>query len=219
MPQDILLAVRLCLRKACRTVKSVEKAPVPPTGTLCSALHCGQMRLPFCPDFSRIRSRQPLQNVWQHGSTLGCLKSSRHTLHVRSLTSCSFSAILLWSRKPDFSFCQRGRNVWEPAYSFLVRGIWNYFASRKRNANSVKLSHDSAFLLAMCTSDASSCSIVEFDSKRRWRKQSQVTVSLNVRKDSVAETLPLPVGTHREAQTSSLNCLVNIQVLDSRFTH
>ena len=30
---------------------------------------------------------------------------------------------------------QRGRKVWEPAYSVLVLGIWNYFASRKRNAN------------------------------------------------------------------------------------
>ena len=31
--------------------------------------------------------------------------------------------------------CQRGRKVWEPASSVLVRGIWNYFASRKRNAD------------------------------------------------------------------------------------
>jgi len=34
------------------------------------------------------------------------------------------------------------------------------------------LSHDSAFLLAACASDALSCSIREFDSKQRWRKQS-----------------------------------------------
>ena len=41
----------------------------------------------------------------------------------------------------------------------------------------------------------------------------QVMVSLNIRKDSIAETLPLPMGTQREAQTSSSNCLVDIQVL------
>ena len=38
--------------------------------------------------------------------------------------------------------------------------------------DAVKLSHDSAFRLALCASDASSCSIAEFDSKRRWTKQS-----------------------------------------------
>ena len=93
MPQDFLLAIRLRIRNVCRTAKSVRNASVPLTGTLCFALHCGQMSVSFCPDFFRIRSRQPLQNVWQHGSTLGSLNSSRHTLHVRS--SCSFSAILL----------------------------------------------------------------------------------------------------------------------------
>ena len=34
-----------------------------------------------------------------------------------------------------FHSAKRGRKVWELAYSVLVRGIWNYFASRKRNAN------------------------------------------------------------------------------------
>ena len=38
--------------------------------------------------------------------------------------------------------------------------------------DAVKLSHDSAFLLVMCTSDALSCSIAKFDSKQSWRKQS-----------------------------------------------
>ena len=108
-----LLVLKLRVRKVCRTVKSVGNASTPltgiaccglagerpasflwnaTTGTGCLTLHCGQMSIVFCSDFSRIRSRQPLQNVWQHGSTLGSLNSSRHTLHVRS--SCSFSAIL-----------------------------------------------------------------------------------------------------------------------------
>ena len=41
-----------------------------------------------------------------------------------------------------------------------------------RALDAVKRSHDSAFRLALCASDASSCSIAEFDSKRRWTKQS-----------------------------------------------
>jgi len=41
----------------------------------------------------------------------------------------------------------------------------------------------------------------------------QVTVSLNIRKDSIAETLPPSRGNAEGAQTSSSNCLVNIQVL------
>ena len=85
----------------------------------------------------------------------------------------------------------------------------------------MKLSHDSAFLLAMCASDASSWSIAEFDSK--WRVF-QVTVSLNIRKDSVAENLPPSRGNgegnsnkqlelpHQQSSSQQL-------VLDSRFTH
>jgi len=35
-----------------------------------------------------------------------------------------------------FHSADRGRKVWKPAYSILVHGIWNYFASRKWNLNS-----------------------------------------------------------------------------------
>ena len=65
----------------------------------------------------------------------------------------------------------------------------------------MKLSHDNAFLLAMCTSDASSCLIAEFGLKTDMEKAVfQVMVSLNIRKDSVAETLP---PSHGNAEGSS----------------
>jgi len=41
-------------------------------------------------------------------------------VHVGLFTG---SYMYMYSRKPDFSFCQRGRKVWEPACFVLVRGI------------------------------------------------------------------------------------------------
>ena len=57
--------------------------------------------------------------------------------------------------------------------------FWSRFVLPALDA--VKLSHDNAFLLATCTSDASSCLIAEFDSKRLEKAVFQVTVSLNIR--------------------------------------
>ena len=60
--------------------------------------------------------------------------------------------------------------------------------------DAVTLSHESAFLLALCAADASSCLMIcgvrlkmEMD-----KAVFQVTVSFNIRKDSVAEALPFP---------------------------
>ena len=86
------LASFVCMTcKTCRSwvrEKSVRNPAAPLSGTLCSFRHCGQMSRSVFPwVFFRIRSRHPLQNVWQHGSTLGSLNLSRHTVHVRSFVS------------------------------------------------------------------------------------------------------------------------------------
>ena len=84
----------------------------------------------------------------------------------------------------------------------------------------MKLSHDSAFPLAMCASDASSCSIAEFELRLKTEMEKavfQVTVSLNLRKDSIADTLPPPRGNGEGSSNKQLELPVNIQVLDSLF--
>ena len=148
------------------------------------------------------------------------------------------------SRKPDFHSAkgeEKSGNLpilfWFVEFGIILRHIngmlilcchvqcpctcrfWQRFVLPTLDA--VKLSHDNAFLLGMCTSNASSYSIAEFDSKRRWRKQSFMSRLVWTQEKIAQQRLfPLPVGTQREAQTSSSNCLVNIQVLlDSRFTH
>jgi len=45
----------------------------------------------------------------------------------------------------------------------------------------------------------------------------QFTVSLNLRKDSIAETLPPPSGNEEGSSNKQLELPVNIQVLDSLF--
>ena len=60
--------------------------------------------------------------------------------------------------------------------------------------DAVKLSHDSAFLLAMCASDAG---LILLDKKVQLKTEmekavSHAMVSLNIRKDSVAKTPPFP---------------------------
>jgi len=61
----------------------------------------------------------------------------------------------------------------------------------------VKLSHDCAFLLARCASDASSFVLLDCRVRLKTEMEKavfQVTVSLNIRKDSIAETFPPPRG-------------------------
>ena len=81
--------------------------------------------------------------------------------------------------------------------------------------------HDSAFLLVMGARDASSCSIAEFNSK--WRVF-QVTVSLNIRKHSIAETLPPSRGngegsSKKQLESPRQHPSSQQLVLNSRFTH
>jgi len=54
----------------------------------------------------------------------------------------------------------------------------------------VKLSHDNAFLLALCASDACLVRLQVRLKAEMDKAVFQVTVSLNIRKDSVAEALP-----------------------------
>jgi len=114
--------------------------------------------------------------------------------------------------------CQRGRKVWEPAYSILVCGIWNYFASRKWNANymlSCSMSVYVYVLVEVCFTSSGCCETVSqqhvssgyvckrcfvlLDCRVRLKLEMekavfQVTASLNIRKDIVAETLPFSRG-------------------------
>ena len=88
------------------------------------------------------------------------------------------------------------------------------------------LSHDSTFLLALCATDALSCSII---CRVRLKTEVdkvifQVMVSLNIRKDSVAEALPPSRGNGEGSSNKQLKlphqCPSSRQlVLDSRFMH
>jgi len=71
----------------------------------------------------------------------------------------------------------------------------------------VKLSHDCAFLLDMCESDASSFALLDCRARLKTEMEKavfQVTVSLNIRKDSIAETLPLPRGSGEGSSNKQL---------------
>ena len=80
--------------------------------------------------------------------------------------------------------------------------------------DAVKMFHDSAILLVMGARDASSCSIAEFDSK--WRVF-QVTVSLNIRKHSIAENGE--GSSKKQLELPRQHPSSRQLVLNSRFTH